>query len=108
MPYSELFYLAPVFSFRPFEREFSAMLSFYSDIEARYAANRFPKGGVAPLRHELALHDYLEHQVRLAERTQTIDGPAIFGTAFRRVVRFKTHLIGQTIAMWPKEYRFAR
>jgi len=43
-----------------------------SELEARLQANRYPKGGVAPLRHELASHNHIERQREWASRSHPV------------------------------------
>jgi hypothetical protein len=50
------------------------------DIEA--LVNRYPKGGVAPLRHELATYEYVERQRQYLEQVEPIDVMSVLQTAF--------------------------
>ena len=49
---------------------------FTSFNENRLGIFEHPAGGVAPLRHELALHDYLKRQVELREMTVLTGEPS--------------------------------
>jgi hypothetical protein len=52
------------------------------DIEA--LVNRYPKGGVAPLRHELATYEYIERQRQYLEQVEPIDVVSFVRAAIER------------------------
>ena len=52
------------------------------DIEAY--VNRYPKGGVAPLRHELATYEYIERQRQYLEQVEPIDVMSVVQVAIER------------------------
>lgn len=67
------------------------MLNNHSPIEAHFTTHRAPKGGVAPLRHELALHDYLEQQQ--ARLDSAAGRPAVTAGIIATIVRLAKSLV---------------
>jgi hypothetical protein len=89
-----------MFIIRSIEREFPVMLNLEPSAVLRRTANRFPNGGVAPLRRELALHDHIERQSRFERSIRIIDSPLISRTVFRDVIAFTTNLVRPIVAIW--------
>ena len=71
------------------------------DVEAHYTTNRHPKGGNAPLRHKLALYNYIERQKEQRENIPTIESFPVGSTALDKFIsagssllnRISTHLL---------------
>ena len=70
------------------------------EIETRYAAQHHPEGGVAPSRHALALHSYLERQKEQAMSNATMSPPAALRATLSRSVTSVTTLLGRIGAFW--------
>lgn len=57
-----------------------------SEIENRDTIQNYPHGGVAPSRHDLARHAYIERQKSWALRSASVPAAAVFGPMFSTVV----------------------
>jgi hypothetical protein len=58
-----------------------------------YLDRLYPKGGVAPLRHQLATYEYLEKQRRYQEQAEPIDVIVIAQAATERILCLVTRLV---------------
>lgn len=78
---------------------------FTSEAETRYTARRQPKGGLFPLRYDLALHQYLERQKEQNEDTMAIKGPSSIGAALSNVMSVGSSLFNRINAQTSGEQR---
>ena len=81
---------------------------FSSEIEMRFAAPRHPKGGVAPLRGELALSEYNERQKRQLESLTTVSGPANIGLSASKTISSLRRRVNRISAPLLTEWRASR
>jgi hypothetical protein len=66
-----------------------------NDIEAYVNRLNYPKGGVAPLRHELATYEYLERQRQYDEQAEPFDVMAFANAALKGTLGLVTHLFAR-------------
>ncbi len=71
-----------------------------SETEHRYTIQSYPQGGVAPLRHALARHAYIERQKRRALRGSSVPAAADFGPVLSKVMIRATNILTRIGAIW--------
>ena len=59
-----------------------------SEVEMHYARPRHPKGGVSPLRCDIAVYDHLTRQKNRVGHTGAGKWQSRFGQALKDIVRF--------------------
>lgn len=67
---------------------------FPSEAETRYTSQRHLNGGVAPSRHALARHAYVEHRKTLAKQNRAMPIRAVFRGVLSRAVALMAALVG--------------
>jgi len=65
------------------------------DIKTHFNPFPYPKGGLAPLRHELAVYDYVEKQRHYREQGETLDVVPIAQAAVQWTRGFVTRLFAR-------------
>lgn len=58
---------------------------FTSLTQGHHTNHRHAKGGITPLRHDVALHDYMERQQKCRNSTLSTHGPALISFAISRL-----------------------
>jgi hypothetical protein len=76
---------------------------FPSEVETHYTPYSHPKGGIAPLRHKLALYNYVERQKEQRENIPTISGLSIVYTALSKVLLAGSSLLNRIDSQLPTE-----
>ncbi len=79
-----------------------------SETEIRYTIQSYPQGGVAPSRHALARHAYIERQKRWALRSSSVSAAAVFGPVLSTVINRATILLNRIGAFWTDGRRAPR
>jgi len=82
------------------------MLNTHSPIEDHFTTHRAPKGGVAPLRRDLALHDYLERQQQ-ARLDSAVGRPSVMSRIIA-VVRMTKSLARRPVAARSNKFGLQR
>ena len=72
-----------------------------SENEQRYTIQSYPQGGVAPSRHTLARHAYMERQKKWrASRGSSVPAAADFGPVLSTVMIRATNILTRIGAIW--------
>ena len=71
-----------------------------SETEIRYTIQSYPQGGIAPSRHALARHAYIERQKRWALRSSSVSAAAVFGPVLSTVINRAAILLNRIGAFW--------
>ena len=81
---------------------------FNSTIETLHPSHRHLQGGVAPLRHDLACHDYLERQKMYAEQKPSLSATTVLKTRLSNASAFMARVIGRVGALTSAGHRVWR
>jgi hypothetical protein len=84
------------------------MLTDLHHLDSHFVTQHAPRGGVAPLRRDLALHDHIERQRRLAEEAQASDTFAAARALLAAIVRIATAAVARRQAPKAGHYKTAR
>lgn len=76
-----------------------------SEIEHRDTIQSYPQGGVAPSKHALARHTYIERQKRRALRGSSVLAAADFGPVLSTVKIRAADILSQIGAIWTDKRR---
>ncbi len=81
---------------------------FNSTIETHYPSHRHLQGGVAPLRHDLACHDYLERQKMYAEQKPSLSATMALKPGLSNASALMARVIGWVGTLTSARHRVSR